>query len=109
MVQPGDPARQPRLIRASYTIFAATILAALMAGPLSGPASAQGEIVQKLNREIARALLKPDVQQRLLTVGMETPPDYAPAEVAEFVRADVARWTQLVEAVGLEKLRDGAQ
>jgi tripartite-type tricarboxylate transporter receptor subunit TctC len=65
--------------------------------------------VQKLNGEIARALPKPDVQQRLLNVGMETPPLYAPAEVAEFVRDDMARWTQLVEAVGLEKLREGAQ
>ena len=42
MVQSGDPARQPRLTRASYTIFAATILAALTAGPLSAPAWAQG-------------------------------------------------------------------
>ena len=49
------------------------------------------------------------VQQRLLNVGMETPPLYAPAQVAEFIRDDVARWTQLVEAVGLEKLKDGAQ
>jgi tripartite-type tricarboxylate transporter receptor subunit TctC len=40
---------------------------------------------------------------------METPPLYAPAQVAEFIRDDVARWTQLVEAVGLEKLREGAQ
>ena len=78
-------------------------------GGFLAPAHTPTEIVRKLNREIARALLKPDVQQRLLAVGMETPPDYAPAEVAEFVRADVARWTQLVEAVGLEKLRDGAQ
>jgi tripartite-type tricarboxylate transporter receptor subunit TctC len=78
-------------------------------GGFLAPAHTATEIVRKLNREIARALLRPDVQQRLLAVGMEMPPDYAPAEVAEFVRADVARWTQLVEAVGLEKLRDGAQ
>ena len=42
MVQSGDPARQPRLTRASYTIFAATILAALTACLLSPPAWAQG-------------------------------------------------------------------
>jgi tripartite-type tricarboxylate transporter receptor subunit TctC len=36
---------------------------------------------------------------------METPPMLAPPEVADFIRNDVARWTQLVEAVGLEKLR----
>jgi tripartite-type tricarboxylate transporter receptor subunit TctC len=64
--------------------------------------------VQKLNAEIARAVRKPDVQARLLQVGMETPPSYGPAEVAEFIRNDVARWTQLVDAVGLDKLKDGA-
>jgi hypothetical protein len=42
------------------------------------------------------------------TVGMETPPTLAPAEVADFIRNDVARWTALVDAVGLDKLRDGA-
>jgi len=78
-------------------------------GGFLAPAHTPAEVVRKLNREIARALLKPDVQQRLLAVGMETPPDYDAAGVAEFVRADVARWTQLVEAVGLEKLKDGAQ
>jgi hypothetical protein len=39
---------------------------------------------------------------------METPPALGPAEVADFIRNDVARWTALVDAVGLEKLRDGA-
>ena len=59
------------------------------------------DAVEKLNAEIARAVRKPEVQQRLLAVGMETPPTLAPAEVADFVRNDVARWTELVEAVGL--------
>jgi hypothetical protein len=39
---------------------------------------------------------------------METPPVLAPSEVADFIRADVARWTGFVDAVGLEKLREGA-
>jgi hypothetical protein len=50
---------------------------------------------------------KPEVQARLLTVGMETPPTLGPAGVADFIRDDVARWTRLVDAVGLEKLREG--
>src|SRR5262249_36877552 len=49
------------------------------------------KIVQKLNGEMRRAVLKADVQQRLLTVGMETPPAYAPAQVGEFIGNDVAR------------------
>jgi tripartite-type tricarboxylate transporter receptor subunit TctC len=77
-------------------------------GGFLAPANTPKEIVQKLNAEIERAVRKPEVQARLLTVGMETPPTLAPAEVADFIRNDVARWTALVEAVGLEKLRDGA-
>jgi tripartite-type tricarboxylate transporter receptor subunit TctC len=77
-------------------------------GGFLAPARTPKAVVQKLNDEIARAVRKPDVQARLLTVGMETPPGYQPDEVAEFIRGDVARWTKLVEAVGLEKLRDGS-
>jgi tripartite-type tricarboxylate transporter receptor subunit TctC len=77
-------------------------------GGFLAPTHTPKEIAQKLNAEIARAVRKPDVQARLLQVGMETPPSYGPAEVAEFIRNDVARWTQLVDAVGLDKLKDGA-
>ena len=77
-------------------------------GGFLAPANTPKEIVQKLNGEMRRAVLKADVQQRLLTIGMETPPAYAPAQVGEFIGNDVARWTQLVEAVGLEKLREGS-
>src|SRR4029077_8559458 len=73
-------------------------------GGFLAPAGTPKEIVGKLNAEIGRAVRKGDVQARLLTVGMETPPALAPAQVAEFIRDDVARWTRLVEAVGLEKL-----
>jgi hypothetical protein len=37
----------------------------------------------------------------------QTPPTLGPAAVADFIRDDVARWTRLVDAVGLEKLREG--
>src|SRR5215471_5500315 len=77
-------------------------------GGFLAPANTPKEIVERLNVEMRRAVLKPDVQQRQLKVGMETPPAYAPAQVGEFIGNDVARWTQLVEAVGLEKLREGS-
>jgi tripartite-type tricarboxylate transporter receptor subunit TctC len=76
-------------------------------GGFLAPARTPKGIVQKLNAEMQRAVAKPEVQARLLTVGMETPPTLAPAAVADFIRDDVARWTRLVDAVGLEKLREG--
>jgi len=77
-------------------------------GGFLAPARTPKDIVQKLNAEMQRAVGKPEVQARLLTVGMETPPTLGPAGVADFIRDDVARWTRLVDAVGLEKLREGA-
>jgi tripartite-type tricarboxylate transporter receptor subunit TctC len=93
----------PTMVEAGYPDFVMPGWGGFLA-----PNHTPKEIVAKLNAEIGRALRKPDVQARLLTVGMETPPAYAPAEVAEFIRGDVARWTRLVDAVGLDKLRDGA-
>jgi tripartite-type tricarboxylate transporter receptor subunit TctC len=77
-------------------------------GGFLAPARTPKAIVQKLNAEMQRAVQRPEVQARFLTVGMETPPVLAPSEVADFIRADVARWTGFVDAVGLEKLREGA-
>jgi tripartite-type tricarboxylate transporter receptor subunit TctC len=93
----------PTMVEAGYPNFVMPGWGGYLA-----PANTPRQVVQKLNGEIARALRKPDVQARLLAVGMETPPDLAPAQVTDFVREDVARWTALVEAVGLEKLREGA-
>lgn len=92
----------PTLVESGYPNFVMSGWGGFLA-----PAHTPDAIVRKLNGEIQRAVRKPDVQARLLTVGMETPPAYAPAQVADFIRDDVARWTRLVEAVGLEKLRDG--
>jgi len=77
-------------------------------GGFLAPARTPKDIVQKLNAEMQRAVAKPEVQARLLTVGMETPSTLGPAGVADFIRDDVARWTRLVDAVDLEKLREGA-
>jgi tripartite-type tricarboxylate transporter receptor subunit TctC len=77
-------------------------------GGFLAPAHTPAQVVQKLNSEMGRAIRRPEVQARLMTVGMETPPLLDPRGVSDFIRADVARWTSLVQAVGLEKLREGA-
>jgi tripartite-type tricarboxylate transporter receptor subunit TctC len=75
-------------------------------GGLIAPAGTPKEIVEKLNLEVQRALDRPDLQQRLIAVGMEPPPPpYAPAEFRAFIRNDIARWAHFVEIVGLDKLK----
>jgi tripartite-type tricarboxylate transporter receptor subunit TctC len=75
-------------------------------GGLMAPAGTPREIVDKINAEVRRALEKPDIAQKLLGVGMEPPPPMPPAAFGTFIRDDIARWTALVDAVGLEKLRE---
>jgi tripartite-type tricarboxylate transporter receptor subunit TctC len=74
-------------------------------GGLLAPARTPPDIVEKLNREVQRAVARPDLQQRLITVGMEPPPPYRPAEFRKFIANDIARWTRFVAAVGLDKLK----
>jgi tripartite-type tricarboxylate transporter receptor subunit TctC len=94
----------PTLVESGYANFVMPGWGGFLA-----PAGTPKPVVQKLNAEIARAVRKPEVQQRLLAVGMETPPALTPPEVTDFIRNDVARWTALVEAVGLDKLRAAPQ
>ena len=70
------------------------------------PTSTPKDVIAKINAEVQRALQDPKVAQKLLGVGMEAPPPTSAAEFGTFIRDDIARWTGLVDAVGLEKLRD---
>ena len=77
-------------------------------GGLIAPAGTPQSVIDKLNREVQRALERPDVQQRLIAVGMEPPPRFTPAQFRYFVAGDITRWTDVVNLVGLDKLQ-GAQ
>jgi tripartite-type tricarboxylate transporter receptor subunit TctC len=77
-------------------------------GGLLVPARTPVDIVEKLNREVRRAVERTDLQKRLITVGMEPPPQQSPAEFRRFIENDIARWTQFVDAVGVEKLKGDA-
>jgi tripartite-type tricarboxylate transporter receptor subunit TctC len=75
-------------------------------GGFLAPAGTPKDIVDKLNAEIRRVLQKPAVQQKFAALGMEPPPPYTSAQFGDFIRSDIARWTEFVNAVGLEKLRE---
>jgi tripartite-type tricarboxylate transporter receptor subunit TctC len=78
-------------------------------GGFLAPARTPPDVVAKLNAEVRRAVERPELRQRLLTVGMEPPPPHGPAEVRAFVERDIARWTQFVETVGIERLKGEVQ
>jgi tripartite-type tricarboxylate transporter receptor subunit TctC len=67
---------------------------------LSGPANLPNDIVEKVNREAARALAQPQVRQTLRTQGFITE-TMSPAEFKAFIAAEIARWKPVIEAAGL--------
>ena len=64
---------------------------------LSGPAGMSPEIAKRLNAAVRASLLEPDVRDRLQEEGSE-PNDLDPAAYAEFIRAEIRRWTPLARA-----------
>jgi tripartite-type tricarboxylate transporter receptor subunit TctC len=77
-------------------------------GGLLATAGTPSDVVAKLNQEVQRAVERPDVQKRLIAAGMEPPPPLDPDGVRDFIAKDIARWTQFVDAVGLDKLQGEA-
>jgi tripartite-type tricarboxylate transporter receptor subunit TctC len=67
---------------------------------LAGPAGLAGDIVHKVNREIARAMSKPEVRERLRQDGMASE-DLEPQALVNFIEGEVVRWKPVIKQVGL--------
>jgi tripartite-type tricarboxylate transporter receptor subunit TctC len=65
-----------------------------------GPAGLSPEIAGRLNAEILAFMRTPEVQQRLLTEGARHHA-MTPAQFAEFVAAETAKWGKLIREVGI--------
>jgi tripartite-type tricarboxylate transporter receptor subunit TctC len=59
------------------------------------PAKTPGDVVGRLQKDIAAVLAEPDVRSRYATLGIE-PVGNTPAQFAEQIRADLARWEKVV-------------
>jgi tripartite-type tricarboxylate transporter receptor subunit TctC len=73
-------------VNASYSVLA--------------PAATSPAIVTRLSTEIAKAVKVPDVREKLLNLGVE-PVGSTPEELAGFLQSELAKWTKLVNALGL--------
>jgi tripartite-type tricarboxylate transporter receptor subunit TctC len=68
---------------------------------VSGPPGMPKEIVERLNREIVKALQRPDIRKRLDDDAIEV--EAMDAETfSKFVAAEVARWTPIAKASGAQ-------
>jgi tripartite-type tricarboxylate transporter receptor subunit TctC len=65
------------------------------------PAATPRELVQRINREIERALQVPEVRSRLVDLGYEViggPPE----RYADNIRVELAKWDRVVKAAGVK-------
>jgi tripartite-type tricarboxylate transporter receptor subunit TctC len=65
------------------------------------PAGTPGFAVERLNREITKALESSDVRERLLAQGAEPQPG-PPEAFAAFMREEMARWAPVVKQAGVK-------
>jgi len=66
-----------------------------------GPAGLPPAIVERLNGEIVRGLKVPEVHTRLTNAGYDPMPS-SPAELAEVLKTDLAKWIKVVKSAGLK-------
>ncbi len=65
------------------------------------PAKTPRAIVNKLNREVTRALKHPDIEQRLHAIGIEPAPT-TPAELDKFIAVQIATTAELARKAGIK-------
>jgi tripartite-type tricarboxylate transporter receptor subunit TctC len=67
---------------------------------LSGPAGLPADIVQKVNREIANVMAKPEMQQRMRQEGMVTEA-LSPEDFKKLIDRETQFWRPVIEKAGL--------
>ena len=66
------------------------------------PAHTPAAIIDLLNREMARTLTRPEVKERLVSLGAEVVAS-SPAELAAYMRADMAKMGKVIKDAGIHE------
>jgi tripartite-type tricarboxylate transporter receptor subunit TctC len=67
---------------------------------LFAPAGTPRPIVERLSREVVKALDAPDLRKQLAAMGVDPWPG-TPEELADLVRNETARYSKLIKSIGL--------
>jgi tripartite-type tricarboxylate transporter receptor subunit TctC len=67
-----------------------------------GPANLPRPIVDRLHAEVQAVLAEKDVQDKLASIGFEVWPSKSPDEFARYVADQLAHWTKLIKAAGIQ-------
>jgi tripartite-type tricarboxylate transporter receptor subunit TctC len=65
------------------------------------PAGTPGEIITRLNREIARCTALPDVSEQLVALGFD-PVGSTPEEFARQIKIELEKWTRVIRAANIK-------
>lgn len=65
-----------------------------------GPAGMPKDIVAKLNGEIERILVKPQVRDRFAADGAQ-PGGGPPERLGAFIKAEIVKWTKVIKQAGI--------
>jgi len=68
---------------------------------LAAPAGTPPAIVAKLHADATRAITRPDVRERLASLGVDVITN-SPPEFAKFIKADIATYAKLVKSLNLK-------
>ena len=68
---------------------------------VAAPAKTPREVVAKLNDATVRALRSPDIRERMTQIGFDVVAG-TPDEFGQFMKAEVDRWTRVVERGGIK-------
>ncbi len=69
---------------------------------LAAPTGAPGNVVSRVAREVKAVLAMPDVRERLLQIGFESPPDLSTEAFADLLKSDVVKWSKVVADAGIK-------
>jgi tripartite-type tricarboxylate transporter receptor subunit TctC len=70
---------------------------------LLAPAGTPKPVIDKVHRDVVKALAIPAVRQKLVGAGIDNIIGSTPAELAAFIRAETEKYGKLVKAAGLKK------
>lgn len=58
-------------------------------------------VVERLHAEVVRVMALPEVRERLAVLGMQPVTD-TPAELAAYLKSDIAKWSKVVRDGGIK-------
>jgi tripartite-type tricarboxylate transporter receptor subunit TctC len=70
-------------------------------GGLLAPVGTPPDIVQKVQRDTSRAVVAPEIAERLAALGAEPSPSKSPEEFAAWIKSETQKWARVVKGADL--------